>query len=257
LVLTDLDDTLFSTARKQAEVATCAMVALSKKGTPSAYQNPVQAAIWAWLNQLGAVVPVTARNRAGLDRVTLPFSRHAIWNHGASIAIDGERDEPWHAAILGDLIALEPLWEPLCAALATWAQATPGVERADLRNTPHVEFGGHRFQLEIKAPGIGAHGPAIAAIARSIVGDALWVYPHYDVIALLPRRAHKETAAARLLATLKPNLTIGVGDSPSDLSFMRLCHFVMAPSQSLLVKMAVAGLTDNLAVPTAQAPERA
>jgi hypothetical protein len=251
LVLADLDDTLFSTARKQGELGCCTLVALNKKGEPSSWQNPAQEALWTWLQAFGAIVPVTARNRKALERVNLPLSRHAVWNHGASVAIDGVLDAEWQATIQADLDAMEAtgVWDRLTAALTTWIAQDPALEGTVLRNSAHAEFNDCRFQLEIKNPGIGRYAPALVRLVQATVGNALWVYPHTDVIALLPHRVRKETGAARLLDRLKPAFTVGVGDSPTDLPFMRLCDTVVAPRRSLLVQMAAAEIEGNYSLP--------
>lgn len=239
LVLADLDDTLMSTARKQADTSACRLVALNKKGEPSSWQSPAQAALWQWLGQFGEVVPVTARNRAGLDRVDLPLSDHAVWNHGASLAIHGVLDQEWQAVIQGDLDALERdgIWETVRATLETWLATRSNVPPTVLRNNPHPEFQDRRFQMEIKQAGVGQYVPDLAARLQAAVGDRLWVYPHYDVVAVLPQRVRKEHAVARLLAALQPAFTVGAGDSPTDLPFMRLCDSLVMPSESLMARL--------------------
>lgn len=247
LVLADLDDTIMSTARKQTDLAACTLAALNKRGEPSSWQNAAQRALWGWLGQFGDVVPVTARNRAALDRVNLPMSLHAVWNHGASLAIGGVLDQAWQAQIQADLDELhaQGVWEAVYAHLEAWLQGRPDLPPTVLRNTPHVEFQGRRLQLEIKQPGVGQHVPELVERVRAVVGDRLWVYPHYDVVALLPRRVHKENAVERLLATLKPDVTVGAGDSPTDLPFMRLCDTLVMPSQSLMGRLLARHLSET------------
>lgn len=251
LVLADLDDTVFSTTRKQSNLADCTHVALSAKGTRGSWQNPIQRELWRWLKGFGEVVPVTARNRAALSRVELPLSRHAVWNHGASLAINGVLDAQWHALIQADLdsLAEEQVWAQVQSRLEAWIEMNPNLAETVLRGKPHIEFQDRQFQLEIKLPGIGQHIQAITEVIAPVAAGRLWVYPHYDVVALLPRRARKELAVARLLETLKPSMTVGAGDSPTDLSFMRLCDVCVAPSQSLLIKMATTSLANNLTLP--------
>ena len=247
LVLTDLDDTIMSTARKQTHLATCTLTALNKKGEPSSWQNEAQRALWGWLGQFGAVVPVTVRNRAALDRVKLPMSPHAVWNNGASLAINGVLDQEWQAQIQADLddLHIQGVWEAVHASLKTWLLEHPDLPPTILRNVSQAEFQGRRLHLEIKQPDVGQHVPELVARVRAVVADQLWVYPHYDVVAILPQRVRKENAVARLLEALKPDVTVGVGDSPTDLPFMKLCDTLVMPSQSLMGRLLARHLSET------------
>lgn len=49
---------------------------------------------------------------------------------------------------------------------------------------------------------------------------------------LLPEGLRKERAVAHAMARLRPGLTVGVGDSLSDLAFLALCDQVVMPGAS-------------------------
>ncbi|MEM8741181.1 MAG: trehalose phosphatase, partial [Pseudomonadota bacterium] len=73
-----------------------------------------------------------------------------------------------------------------------------------------------------------------APLAARLTSD--WrVHRNGNNLALLPPPVSKRRAARWLLERLRadgPLLSIGVGDSLSDLDFMRLCDAWMAPAQS-------------------------
>ncbi len=97
LVLVDLDDTLFQTARKMPEGTPRTPATLDVNGQPNGYMNPVQESFINWLLASADVVPVTARSVEAYSRVKLPFAHGAICSHGGVILQpDGSIDRDWH-----------------------------------------------------------------------------------------------------------------------------------------------------------------
>ena len=96
LLFADLDDTLFSSARKAPPSEAHLPVAYLRDGSPISYASPVQQQWLAHWRQHALVVPVTARNHDSFRRVALPFDSHAVIDYGAVILHpDGTPDEAW------------------------------------------------------------------------------------------------------------------------------------------------------------------
>lgn len=226
LVFTDLDDTGFSTARKQASLGECTVASLTEAGEPSGWQNPRQAALWLWLQAMGELVPVTARTRASLARVLLPFSRHAIWCHGASIRVDGIEDHAWHDRSASTFATMHDVWPKIQAIMAQ----LPAFSQARFGRGYDPDFG--VTQLDIAYPGIGQQADLLRQVAQDICGDAAWLHVQTDRLCLLPRGISKVAAVKHVIEVLNPSMTVGAGDSLSDIPFIALCDVCVMPTQS-------------------------
>lgn len=100
LLFTDLDDTLFTSARKAAPTPAHVPLAYLKDGTPISYASPCQQALLAHWQAQAVMIPVTARNLDAYRRVRIPFTAHAVINHGGIILLpDGSADPGWRRAV--------------------------------------------------------------------------------------------------------------------------------------------------------------
>ena len=98
LLFTDLDDTLFTSARKAAPTPAHVPLAYLKDGAPISYASPCQQALLAHWQAHATMIPVTARNFDAYRRVRIPFTAHAVINHGGVILLpDGSADPAWLA----------------------------------------------------------------------------------------------------------------------------------------------------------------
>lgn len=230
LVFTDLDDTIMSTARKQAALETCTPASVTKEGITSGWQNPKQAALWTWLQSFGEVVPVTARTRDSLARVSLPFSDHAIWCHGASVQISGQEDAGWHAQSQALFADMHSVWPKIQAA----TESLPSFAGARFSQVNDPDFG--PTQLDIMLPGVSKNADFLSQIAQDICGDRAWMHVQYDRLTLLPEGIRKERAVAHMIDILRPMMSIGVGDSLSDVPFIGVCDVAVMPTASFVFR---------------------
>ena len=98
LLLTDLDDTLFQTARKMPEDADKIPAAQGLNGETISFMHPWQQDFIHWALGCMTVIPVTARGIDSLQRVHLPFQHEAVCVHGAAILTsEGTLDADWHS----------------------------------------------------------------------------------------------------------------------------------------------------------------
>jgi len=219
LVFTDLDDTLFATARHHASIEGLPVASSTKEGDPSGYQSQAHQDIWNWVQQFGEVVPVTARTKNALDRVSLTFSPHRIWNSGLSVQIDGVFDQLWHEK-MADIL------EKANAIHATCQEhlVIPS------------EFDGLVCQWGLRAP-----TPEIARDIKRALRETIsrhnlpfWVHDQSEKwLYVTPNGMGKQYAVRHVLDALNPQTSVGVGDNPSDIPFMRLCDYTLFPSQCL------------------------
>ena len=233
IVFTDLDDTLFRTARKipEPELARSVKVAHAGNGRHS-FMTPRQRALLDWFDP-ARTVPVTARGSEAFSRVQLPFAGAAVVANGAVILdADGVPDEAWREetrrALAPHRASLDALPERILAEAArhgvevrTWLVEEPGC--GGIYAVAKSDDDPSGAALDGLAPALGA-------------GLGGWtVHLNGNNLALIPPGISKGRAVARLLERSRAAgevLAIGVGDSASDLGFMRLCDLWMTPARS-------------------------
>lgn len=235
-VFTDLDDTLFATREKaslRAEGGALRAAAVDRGGAPLSFHSPDQLALLD-LFAGATLVPVTGRNRVALDRVASPrFADYRIVSHGALIYAPGGKPLPsWHgrveeqAACAGDAMRM----------LADLIQRRLCSDVAGLR-TRVIEDGGLPVYVSVKAPAdfLPGHAEEISASAVSCGGD--WrVHCNGRNVAVLPPYADKAAAVAHVMEIKRRSTAdavfVGLGDSLSDLPYLKLCHFAVIPRDS-------------------------
>lgn len=241
VVLPDLDDTLFQTKRKMVdELAQTPfrVGALDRSLTPRSFMNEEQALLVDWLISNADVIPVTARGTDEYARVKIPFNSWAITTHGAVIlSPDGQCDTQWRQHIE---TALSPYRERLLDLQKdiTALMAERGIDAWARIN---YEYDGVPIYLVLKHTDstklheLNAIGDEIEAIFGT---DGFYIHRNSNNIAWLPICIEKGKATSFLLDKLRalrgPFPTIGLGDSLTDFSFLRLCSWYGVPKQSQL-----------------------
>ena len=235
VVLSDLDDTLFQTARKMAP----GMAARSTRATEAlngshSFATPGQAALLGWL-EAAQVVPVTARGTEAFARVRLPFGRPAIVANGAVILGADGPDEAWRARVVEAL----GVHRAALAGLPDAAHAAAARLGARVRAWVVEEPGTGGVYAVVKAePGTpeAALADLAPALAEAVAGQGAWrVHLNGNNLALIPPAFSKAAAVAFVLARMREAgevVAVGYGDSASDLEYMRLCDVWMTPTGS-------------------------
>lgn len=239
----DLDDTLFQTLRKLPgrDPADLTPATVDTRGEPHSYCAPAQTALLELLRR-GAVtvIPVTGRDPAAMNRVTLPFRSWRVLDHGLTVLNPaGEPDAEWAARVTAHLAPLQDALREHTDDLRPHADALGG------RLKVHKAHG-VPFMAVLKHP--DANAQALAELQTrweaAVEGNAhLHVIANANNVSLLPRALGKAQAVRWLRDTHFPHatLTLGLGDSVSDLPFMRECDFALTPAHGQLLR-AVAGL---------------
>jgi len=250
LVLTDLDDTLFQTARKlPPEDATRSTLAACATNGHDSFATPRQLALLDWMDPKRCV-PVTARGTEAYSRVALPFGGPAaiVANGAVILEADGSVNRAWRTRVLR---ALEPvrdlldgLPERLLAdavrhglSIRTWLVQEPGCGGVYAVAKSNDDPTGAPLQRLV--PALLEH---LRIQPDAPDDDARWrLHLNGNNLALMPPGISKAQATTWLLERLRRDgelLAIGVGDSRSDLPFMRACDLWMTPSGSQLDRAA-------------------
>ena len=230
----DLDDTLFQTRVKCPPDEPRRSAAFRKDGEPLSFMTDRQARLFELLDAHTTVIPVTGRNRDAFRRVDLPFRSLAVLDFGGVILQrDGNPDPDWDAVVRPQARAAAGELETLLASVSEFSL---------------------RGNLGVQARIIGDFDMPLYVVVKHPDGDAAalerircehlatldltpyFIHANGNNLSILPRFLGKEQAVRHVLDRLPsgPRLTIGVGDSRSDIPFLRLCDFLMAPRDSQL-----------------------
>lgn len=234
----DLDNSLFSSARKRPPGVAFQPAALLNNGEVVSYTSLRQRRLLDWLHLGATTIPVTARSVAALARVLLPFPGLAIASFGGVI-LDARRqpDPQWSARMQA---VLAESGAPLAEACAELDSAI-AARRIDAWVRPIDEFGQTQYLL-IKHR--AADAQALAALHAEVllpwvVARPGWrTFQNDNNLVLLPPGLDKAHAVAHVMTGLRERhgefLSIGIGDSLSDAGFLALCDYAMAPRDTQL-----------------------
>ena len=235
----DLDDTLFQTRRKlRGDEGALTPATLDSQGQPHSVQTPAQAALYALLTANATLIPVTGRDQAAMQRVTLPFTSWQILDHGFTMLEPGGMvHQPWATRMVAHL---RPLQDALTAAHASALKLAAGLDcHLQLH---HV----HDAPFMLVAKHAQAEAAALALMqdqwTAEVAGTPLHVIANANNVSVLPLVPGKAGAVKYLLEEVFPDaaLTLGLGDSISDLAFMNVCHYALTPSRGQLLRAATA-----------------
>lgn len=236
IIFTDLDDTIFSTMRKQKESKTSDFTigSVNKKGLPSGLLNPVQQEFFKRLSTIGHIIPVTARLGDALSRVTL-FNEDcdAIWCHGALIRYNGEIDVEWKNRSVEILKNASYYFEKAIEELEEKSFS----KELKITCSKYEELNGLPLQVLIRNhDDTELNKNLIEEILASIDLEGLYFHKQRNYVALLAKGISKKEAVNYLINKENFKMVIGCGDSDVDFHFMSLCDYTVIPKDSLLME---------------------
>lgn len=230
----DLDDTLFQTRRKCPAVP-LVTAAHGRDGTPLSFMTPKQRALWEWLMQGACVIPTTARNYDAYRRVALPFSGRAILDFGGVILTEqGQPDPEWDAAIRAQATGVKASLQAVHRQLTVLAAEHGLQTRTRVIGDFDMDLYVVSKQADIEAEDLSR----LHALCAHVADPALF-YVHFNDnnLSVIPHFLNKRYAVQYLLdhyVTGENAITLGMGDSLSDLAFMGICDYSILPIGSQL-----------------------
>lgn len=230
VIFLDLDDTILQTAPKCPPGEPVVPAAMDRSGQVLSFMTRAQQRLLAfWLEQ-GTVIPVTGRTDDALARVAIEFGSWRITHHGAVIRQpDGRLPTWWYVQVRPLLVAAQPLLWGIAARLS--AGAAPGGYRVNSHSVDEW-----LTYVSVKADDDGAALSRVRAqLEETGLPPELALHHNGNNLALTVTGVQKHDAVRRVAAELErggPIVTIGAGDSLTDLPFLRACDFALVPRAS-------------------------
>lgn len=229
VIFLDLDDTILQTAPKCPPGEPLIPVAVDRSGRALSFMTRVQKQLLEfWLEQ-GTVIPVTGRTDEALARVAIGFESWRITHHGAVIRqSDGRLPAWWQVEVRPLLAAAQSLLRSMATRLS--AEATAGGYR-----TSSHSVDGWLTYVSVKADDGAALSRVRARLEETGLPPELALHHNGNNLALTIRGAQKHDAVRRVARELEragPIITIGAGDSLTDIPFLRACDFALVPKGS-------------------------
>ncbi|GGJ39324.1 hypothetical protein [Deinococcus roseus] len=240
LIFTDLDDTLFQTERKlhlrQKSQEQATNVVQDGSGVKPTFMLEHQKKLLDWLSH-GEVIAVTGRDRRAFEALQIKWGSHAILNHGATLLLwqeNGWTDDPeWTDHMRQQASHYQHL---LQEALRLLQEAHPDPELMFHRI---IQEGDLPICTVSKVRGLpeSALAEVLQTVQQKLGSEGYYVHLNGNNLSFVPHAVRKKHAVEHLKAKRGAGLTLGIGDSHTDLEFMQSCDFWMTPSQSQIARL--------------------
>ena len=231
----DLDDTLVQSTHKIQNAVEYKKISTNRSGEYIGSSTSYQLKMMERMSRDAITIPVTGRNKAALDRFEKEWSSYQIVSHGAVVLNqEGQLDKEWEASIQDEVLE------------SNWLLANVSEKLHELKETNHsdaeiriIQDMGITCYLCVKGKKADSDiEPFIEALKEHMSNTkevSQWrIHANGRNLAFLPPYANKARAVRfvkeKLNLTIN-DLTIGLGDSMSDLQFMNECHLWITPTQ--------------------------
>lgn len=225
----DLDDTIFQTARKMQEAPDLERLASEALNGSHSYMSASQALMMKWLLTSTRFIPVTARSSEALGRCRLPFEDYQVCTNGGVILTpSGIPDPDWHAKMKREAEAVAAELENLMSFMSL--KTTPDRFRYWI-----VEEFGTGFYFCAKSNGDAQRLDEIDDVLSRIAAPGLVRHRNDNNLSFTPAGISKRYAVEYLSQNLLSDKSVpvfGMGDSVTDLPFMATCDMLVIPKNS-------------------------
>jgi hydroxymethylpyrimidine pyrophosphatase-like HAD family hydrolase len=226
----DVDDMLIATVRK-APIDGSQPAAVDDKGVVCGWLTPKQSRFLEMFRGQVNMVLTTARTSKGVSQLNLPVSGYAIVSFGGVIRRpDGSAEPRFRALMAAQCVQVKPLLSELLALI----EATCKQRGINARSRIASDDGLDLF-LSVKH---NERNLDQLQTLREVLEKQLpsgWKLHHNgNFLAAMPPFLGKEIAVQWFIDNIAggDKLTIGMGDSLTDLPFMELCDYAVMPTQS-------------------------
>lgn len=226
----DVDDMLISTVR-QSPVDGSQPAAVDDKGAVCGWLTPKQSRFLEMFRGQVNIVLTTARTSKGVSQLSLPIKGYAIVSFGGVIRQpDGSVEPRFRALMAAQCVQSRPVLNELLELIQASCKARNINARARVASDDGLDL-----FLSVKH---NERNVEELQVLREVLEKRLpsgWRLHHNgNFLAAMPPFLGKEIAVQWFMNNIagKDILTIGMGDSLTDLPFMELCDFAVMPTQS-------------------------
>ncbi len=227
LLFIDLDDTLFQTRRKNSQgIIPATRTALTGKGS---YMTQAQKLFFDLFNESKKVkiIPTTARDIEQYHNTLLSDSARietAILYFSGMILEKGHEEKQWQQQIQRAYQQLDKSILQLFIEVKAIIAAHP----------QFILYNVDDYYITVKAkPDCPiAIRETIFSQLKTMEIEGYFIHQNDRALSLLPQFLNKKFAVQYLIEKYQPSLTLGVGDSLTDLSFMTVCDFRIFPKNA-------------------------
>lgn len=229
-VFADVDETVIASRRTRPPEGG-RPVATDSRGAVCGYLTPKQERLLGFLRAGATFVPTTARSTDAFRRLDLDFSGWAILSFGGVILTPEGTVEPRWAERITDGAACH---RESLHRLAAQVVETAGREKIDVRSSIVSDAG---MDLYASVKHNGGDADALTPVYRMLLDNLPtgWrLHFNLNLISILPPFLGKELAVKWFLTHIAPPgvITVGAGDSLTDVPFMGLCDYALVPTRS-------------------------
>nr|VFK31200.1 MAG: HAD-superfamily hydrolase, subfamily IIB [Candidatus Kentron sp. MB]VFK34672.1 MAG: HAD-superfamily hydrolase, subfamily IIB [Candidatus Kentron sp. MB]VFK76827.1 MAG: HAD-superfamily hydrolase, subfamily IIB [Candidatus Kentron sp. MB] len=227
ILFMDLDNTIFQTLRKNPDgVIPATKSAFTDKGS---YMTQAQGVLFELFHESEKVIviPTTARDLEQYNNTLLSNSSKietAILYFSGMIIEKGREERQWRQQIRRSYQALErPIFR-------LYREAAEIIDDCPL----FVLYNVDDYYVSVKARHeceISRREDVFSRL-RSIKTEEYYIHQNGRALSFLPKFLDKKFAVQYLIEKYQPDMTLGIGDSLTDLSFMSVCDFQMFPKNT-------------------------
>lgn len=229
IIFSDLDDTIFQTARKMESLPDPERLASEALNGSHSYMSEGQCVMMDWLLGSTRFIPVTARSTEALSRCTLPFADYRICSNGAVILMpDGTADQEWLEKTTQHAHAAQDVFNAMIDFVA-------GQRPAGRYRCWTVEEFGTGYYFCVKSNEGAQALDDVEEGLSALAGTHLVRHRNDNNLSFTPAEISKQLAVEYLSAQLLQNGPLpvfGMGDSLTDLPFMATCDMLVIPRKS-------------------------
>lgn len=234
LLFLDLDDTIFQTKRKRPD----GIVPGTETENPEnvSYLTPAQKTFFNILSQEESlkIIPVTARDFDQYQRTFIsdhPEVDIAAINFAGQILQNDQPDPDWQSHIQKQYNKMD---FPIEEAFQTLD------EDIDSDKLRLITIDDYYLGIKSIQRDQDYYEKAFQEIREKFkeqFEEEYFVHQNANNLSFIPKFINKEEAVTYLTDKFEPKLTIGMGDSISDLSFMQACDFSIFPNPSQIGRL--------------------
>lgn len=247
---TDLDDTLVQSKHKMDSDVHAQEISSNADGKYIGFATSYQLNLLERMGNNALVIPVTGRNKNALNRCDWVWDSYQVVSHGAVILDkDGSLNNEWFESIKDEISQAKSILSDFMISaeeILSSEDAKPYLNDQNInlrvitdQGVPAYMCGKQLVLMDGNTDAITYLAIHLQRILEKKIGDSElphgWrMHVNGRNFAILPPYASKAKAVdfVKKLLNVTPNdLTIGLGDSMSDLAFMNECQLWVTPSK--------------------------